>query len=68
MITETYSYKINHKEIRMSMFSLKKSSKAELHRKEHMKKNTSHTFSERIEKGEKIVFGSSAFEIFITRM
>lgn len=52
----------------MSMFSLKKSSKAELHRKEHMKKNTSHTFSERIEKGEKIVFGSSAFEIFITRM
>lgn len=69
MITETYSYKINHKEIRMSMFSLKKkASKAEHHRKEHMKKNTSHTFSERIEEGEKIVFGSSAFEIFITRM
>lgn len=49
------------------MFSKKKSSKAELDRKEHIK-NTSHTFSERIEEGEKIVFGSSAFEIFITRM
>lgn len=60
----------NHKEIKMSMFSKKKkkSSQAERHRKEPMKKNTSHTFSERIEEGEKIVFGSGAFEIFITRM
>lgn len=54
----------------MSMFSKKKNKI--LAKRNCTEKNateiTSHTFSESIEEGEKIAYGSSVFEVYITIM